>query len=140
MADIIIGVTLVFPRVDSREIRRRDRPTIDRHYFKKNREYRVSIKSLYNFKNLLPRQVKIQTSGNYYRMRRTYSSFCFASFNIHLYMGTINCSISCHVVAYPHQWWQWRQWSPALDWCPVLCAINYSYITFVIKCWIVKIK
>ena len=51
-----------------------------------NQEYTgVSIKSLYNFKNLLQRQMKRQMSGNYYRMRRVYLSFFFASFTIPLY-------------------------------------------------------
>ena len=40
-----------------------------------------SVKSLYNFKNLLRRQTKGQISGNYYKMRRIYSSFFFGSFN-----------------------------------------------------------
>ena len=35
----------------------------------------VSTKSLYNFENLLQRQMKRQISGNYYRMRRIYLSF-----------------------------------------------------------------
>ena len=37
--------------------------------------YRVSIKSLYNFENLLQRQMKREMSGNYYKMRRIYLSF-----------------------------------------------------------------
>ena len=37
--------------------------------------YRVSIKSLYNFRNLLRRQMKRQISGNYCKMRRMYLSF-----------------------------------------------------------------
>ena len=51
-------------------------------------KYGVSIKSLYNFKNLLHRQMKRQISGNYYKMRRIYLSFFlvfFASFSIPLY-------------------------------------------------------
>ena len=38
---------------------------------------RVSIKSLYNLKNLLQMQMKRQISGNYYRTRQIYlNSFC----------------------------------------------------------------
>ena len=37
--------------------------------------YRLSIKSLYNFKNLLQREMKRQIDRNYYKMRRVYSSF-----------------------------------------------------------------
>ena len=41
------------------------------------RIYRMSIKTLYNLKNLLQWQLKRQISGNYYKMRRIYlSSFC----------------------------------------------------------------
>ena len=43
--------------------------------------YRVSIKPLYNFKNLLQRQMKKQTSGNYYKMRSICLSFFCLSFN-----------------------------------------------------------
>ena len=43
--------------------------------------HRVSIKSLYSFKNLLQRQMKGQITGNYYKMRRIYSSSFLASFN-----------------------------------------------------------
>ena len=42
--------------------------------------YRVSVMSLYNFENLSQRQMKRQTSGNYYRMRRIYLSFFSAVF------------------------------------------------------------
>ena len=35
----------------------------------------VSIKFLYNLKNLLQRQMKREISGNYYKMRRIYLSF-----------------------------------------------------------------
>ena len=43
-------------------------------------KYRVSIKCLYNFKNLLQRQMKRQTSGNYYKIKRMYLSFfCLVS-------------------------------------------------------------
>ena len=55
-------------------------------------EVRVSIKSLYNFKNLLQRQMKRQISGNYYKIRRIYLSLFFLPHLIHLYMGTINCT------------------------------------------------
>ena len=47
-------------------------------------KYRLSIKSLYNFKNLLRRQMKRQIRENYYNMRRVYLSY-FASFNTLLY-------------------------------------------------------
>ena len=36
--------------------------------------HRVSMKSLYNFKDLLQRHMKRQTSGNYCKMRRVYLS------------------------------------------------------------------
>ena len=51
----------------------------------------VSIKSLYNFKNLLQRQIKRQISENYYKMRRIYLSF-FLSYLIHLYTCPISCT------------------------------------------------
>ena len=47
--------------------------------------YRVSINSLYNFENLLQRQIKRQTSGNCYKMRRIYLNFFFSWFNTSLY-------------------------------------------------------
>ena len=53
--------------------------------------YRVFIKSLYNFKNLLQRQMKRQISGNCYKMKRIYLSL-FSPHLIHLYMGTISCT------------------------------------------------
>lgn len=37
--------------------------------------YRVSVKYLYNFKNLLQRQTKRQTSGNCHKIGRTYLNF-----------------------------------------------------------------
>ena len=40
-------------------------------------QYRASVKSIYNFRNLLQRQVKRQISENYYKMRRIYPSFFF---------------------------------------------------------------
>ena len=39
--------------------------------------YRVSTKSLYNFQNLLRRQMKRQIGGNYFKMRCIYLSFLF---------------------------------------------------------------
>ena len=41
----------------------------------------MSIKCLYNFKNLLQRQMERQMSGNYYEIRRVYLSFFQVSFN-----------------------------------------------------------
>ena len=55
----------------------------------------VSIKSLYNFKNLLQRQMRGQMSGNYYKIRRIYLSFFpffFSPHLIHFYMGAISCT------------------------------------------------
>ena len=55
--------------------------------------YRVSIKSLYNIKNLSQRQIERQISGNYCKMRRIYFSFFFFLFHlIHFYMGAISCT------------------------------------------------
>ena len=50
--------------------------------------YGVSIKSLYNFEKLSQRQMKGQTSGNCYKMRRIYLSG-FLRHLIHLYIGTV---------------------------------------------------
>ena len=58
--------------------------------------YRVSVKSLYNFKNLLQRQTKKQVSENCYEMRRGYLSFSFfASF---VGVNTITISKSLFLV------------------------------------------
>ena len=53
--------------------------------------YRVSIKSLYNFENLLQRQMKRQIGGNYYERSRICLSF-FLPRLTHLHMGTISCT------------------------------------------------
>ena len=47
--------------------------------------YRVSIKSLYNFKNLLQRQMKRQTSGKLLQNETYIFKFFLASFNAPLY-------------------------------------------------------
>ena len=57
------------------------------------RRYRVSVKSLYNLKDLLRRQMKGQISGNYYKMTRIHLSFFFFFFLprlVHFYMSTIS--------------------------------------------------
>ena len=58
---------------NSENKKKRKKYTLGRYQLGHSREfvcqlYRVSIESLYNFKNLLQRQMKRQTSGNYYKM------------------------------------------------------------------------
>ena len=89
--------------------------------------YRVSTKSPYNFKNLLQKRMKRQIRENYDKMRRIYLSFFLPSFNIPLYGHHLHEAhrdgtrfLAMFAVTYPHQSWQWRQWSSALDqWCPI---------------------
>ena len=57
----------------------------------KRNTYRVSIRYLYNFENLLQRQMKRQTSGNYYKMTRVYLSFPWPHL-IHLCISAIRCT------------------------------------------------
>ena len=54
-------------------------------------EYLVSVKSLYNFKNLLQRQMERQTSESYCKMRRICLSFLLPHL-VRLYMGAVSCT------------------------------------------------
>ena len=51
---------------------------------KKREMYRMSVKSLCNFKNLLQRQMKRQIGGSYYKMWRIYLSFFFFALVVRL--------------------------------------------------------
>ena len=81
--------------------------------------YRVSIKSLYNFKNLSERRMKRQISGNYYKMRRIHlSSLCTIGCTKHV--KTVLDFLPCSLWHTLINGGQWHQWSSALDqWCPV---------------------
>jgi hypothetical protein len=60
--------------------------------------YRMSIKSLYNLKNLLQRQMRWQISGNYYKMRCMFLSFLASIWTPLVTQSTSRrYSISCHV-------------------------------------------
>ena len=88
-----------------------------------NRIHRVSIKSRCNFKNLLRRQMKRQTSENYWKRRGIYLSFLL-SYLIYLYMGIISCTKHIKTVLdFLHDRCSWSSTPPLIEHC--LCLHKF---------------